>query len=198
MSLIRTSLIAIFAVFCVAGGISYAQESEMSAEEVAGMEAWKKAMTPGSEHAKLAEMAGEFKITVRTFQAPGVEPMISTGTASRKVIMGGRHLEEVIQSSFMGEAFTGRGVMGFNNVTGTWWSTWVDNMSTGVSIADGEWDWAERQGVFYGEYIDPLTKEIQETKAVITLLEGGDERMEMYMMTSTGSFKSMEILYERR
>jgi hypothetical protein len=178
--------------------MSHAQEAEMSADQAAAMEAWQQAMIPGAEHAKLADMAGEFTITVKTYEGPGTEPMVSTGTASRKMIMGGRHLQEIIRSEFMGQPFEGRGVVGFNNVTGTYWGTWIDNMSTGVTTNHGEWDFAKGEGVFYGEYIDPMTKEIMETKSVVTLLEGGDERMEMYMMTPTGSFKSMEIHFERR
>jgi hypothetical protein len=184
-------------VAALTGGTAVAQDAPaMSAEEKAAMEAFQRAGTPGKEHAKMEAMAGEYTITVTSYPAPGADPMVSRGTASRKMIMGGRHLEEIVRSSFMGQTFEGRGVTGFNNITGTWWGTWIDNMSTGVAVSHGSWDTGV--GIFFGEYIDPATKEIQETKTVVTMLEGGDERMEMFMLLPTGEFKSMEILYERR
>lgn len=97
----------------------------------------------------------------------------------------------------MGQPFEGRGLTGYNNVTGTWWGTWLDNMSTGIMTSDGEWDFEKGIGVFYGDYVDPMTKVIEETRGVVTKLEGGNELMEMFMITPTGEFKSMEILYER-
>ena len=196
----RTGRVMWCVLMCVVvATAALAQEApEMTAEQEAMMKAWQEAMTPGPQHAHMAEMVGEFKITVKTYNGPDAEPEVMTGTASRRMIMGGRYLEETVHSSYMGQPFEGRSVTGFNNVTGTWWGTWIDNMSTGIMTSHGEWNEDTGVGVFYGEYVDPMTKEIQETRTVVKQLEGGDELMESYMTTPTGEFKSMDILYERQ
>jgi len=197
-AIFRTAL-AVTAFSVLATGVSVAQESpEMSAKQQAMMKAWQASMTPGPEHAELAKMAGEFKMTVKSWMEPGGEPTVETATASRKMIMGGRYLEETVHGTVMGQPFEGRGLTGYNNVTGTWWGTWLDNMSTGIMTSDGEWDFEKGIGVFYGDYVDPMTKVIEETRGVVTKLDGGNELMEMFMITPTGEFKSMEILYERK
>ena len=189
----------VFVVLVFFSGLALAQEApEISAEEQAMMKAWRQAMTPGPQHAEMAKMVGEFNMTVKSYMEPGGEPDVTTGTASRKMIMGGRYLEETVTGTVMGEPFEGRGLTGYNNVTGKWWGIWLDNMSTGISLSDGEWDFEKGVGVFYGDYINPLTKEIEETRGLVTQLDGGDELMEMFMITPTGEYKSMEILYERK
>lgn len=196
--LFRTATV-LMAVAILTTGTTAAQEApEMSAEQQAMMKAWQEAMTPGPQHAEMAKMVGEFKMTVKSYMEPGGEPDVSTGTASRKMIMGGRYLEETVTGTVMGRPFEGRGLTGYNNVTGKWWGTWLDNMSTGINTSHGEWDFQKGVGVFYGDYVDPVTKIIAETRGVITRLDGGAELMEMYMIEPTGEFKSMEILYERR
>ena len=196
--LFRTATV-LMAVAILTTGTTVAQEApEMSAEQQAMMKAWQEAMTPGPQHAEMANMVGEFKMTVKSYMEPGGEPDVTTGTASRKMIMGGRYLEETVTGTVMGQPFEGRGLTGYNNVTGKWWGTWLDNMSTGINTSHGEWDFQKGVGVFYGDYVDPMTKIITETRGVITRLDDGAELMEMFMIEPTGEFKSMEILYERK
>jgi len=194
----RILVCAVVAVGFVSG-VALAQDTpEMTAEQKAEMEVWQKAMAPGPQHAALAEMAGEFKITVTSYMEPEAEPQVSSGTASRQMIMKGRILEETVSSSVMGQPFKGRGLTGYDNVAGQWGGSWIDSMSTGLMTTYGEWDEEEGIGTFHGEYIDPSSGMAQATRTVIHQLEGGNERMEMFMITSTGEYKSMEILYERQ
>ncbi len=196
-----TAWILVCAVVAVGfvSGVAVAEDTpEMTAEQKEEMEAWQKAMAPGPQHAALAEMVGDFKITVNSFMEPGGEPQVSSGTASRKMIMDGRILEETVSSSVMGQPFEGRGLTGYDNVAGQWWGSWIDSMSTGLMTTYGEWDEEEGIGTFHGEYIDPSTNMAQATRTVIHQLEGGNERMEMFMITPAGEYKSMEILYERQ
>jgi hypothetical protein len=55
----------------------------MSAEERAMMEAFQKAATPGPQHAALAKTAGEYQLSVTSWQAPGAPPTKDSGTATR-------------------------------------------------------------------------------------------------------------------
>lgn len=192
----RVAACALVMVTVVSGAVLAQDTPKKGAEDQAVMAAYQKAMTPGPQHAALAEMAGEFKITVTSYM--GAEPDVSTGTASRKMIMGGRYLEETVHGTAMGRPFEGRGLTGYDNVAGQWWGSWIDSMSTGLMTSYGVWDETTGIGTFHGEYIEPTTGEVQETRTVIHQYEGGDERMEMYMLTSAGEVKSMEILYKRQ
>ena len=66
--------------------------------------------------------------------------MEDTGTATRSVALGGRVLVEEVDSSMMGMPFTGHGMMGFDNVSGKYWSTWNDSMSIGIMVSEGTCD----------------------------------------------------------
>ena len=196
----RNTRFAVVAItLLVAAGAALAQDSAApSGDQQAIMEAYQRAATPGPQHAILAAMAGEFTLTLKSFNEPGAEPEVSTGTATRKMVLGGRYLEETVQASVMGQPFEGRGLTGYDNVTRTWWGAWIDSMSTGIMITSGSWDEEAGVGSFEGEYNDPVTGELQSSRSVIRRLPNGDELMEMYMTTAFGEAKAMEILYQRR
>jgi hypothetical protein len=190
---------AVLAMTLLAASVALTQDATTpSAEQQAMMEAYQRAATPGAQHAALAKMAGEFTLTLKMFNEPGAEPEVSAGTSSRRMILGGRYLEETVHSSVMGQAFEGRGLTGYDNVTRTWWGSWIDSMSTAIMITSGAWDEETGVGSFEGEFNDPVTGELQSSRSVIRRLPNGDELMEMYMTTAVGEVKSMEILYQRR
>jgi hypothetical protein len=195
----RNTGFAVVAITLLAAGAALAQDAATpSADQKAIMEAYQRAATPGPQHAFLAAMVGEFTLTLKSFNEPGVEPEVSTGTSTRKMVLGGRYLEETVHSSVMGQPFEGRGLTGYDNVTRTWWGAWFDSMSTGIMITSGVWDEEAGVGTFEGEYNDPVSGELQSSRSVIRRLPNGDEVMEMYMTTAFGEVKAMEILYQRR
>lgn len=199
MSKMARCALCVVSVLLTLVAVAVAQDAPaMTAEQQAMMEAWQRAMTPGPQHASMARMAGEYKLTVKMFMEPGGPPEVSTGKASRSMILGGRYLEETVHGTVMGQPFEGRSLTGYDNVTGRWWGTWVDNMSTGLMTSHGDWDEDAGVGTFWGEGTDPLTGEVQKSRTVVRRLDGGDELMEMYMATDAGEVKSMEILYERQ
>ena len=51
--------------------------------------------------------------------------------------LGGRFLEERVQSSFMGQPFSGIGYTGYDNVKKKYVSTWMDNMGTMIMVMEG-------------------------------------------------------------
>jgi len=173
------------------------QHGEMSAEEQAAMAAWQKAMTPGPQHAELASSAGDWDLALTMWMEPGAEPTKTTATATRTMLWD-RILVEDVQGDMMGMAFTGHGMTGYDNVTGEWWSTWMDNMSTGVMTSTGTWDEESGTATYWGESVDPMTGKPMKVRMVIT--PGADkETMVMYMTPEGGEeHKSMEIVYTRK
>jgi hypothetical protein len=195
----RKTQFAVVVMTLLATGVALAQdETTPSDEQTAIMEAYQRAAALGPQHAMLAGMAGEFRLTLRSFNEPGSEPAVSTGTSTRKMILGGRYLEETVHASVAGQPFEGRGLTGYDNVTRSWWGSWIDTMSTGIMITGGTWDEEAGVGTFEGEYNDPVTGELQSSRSVIRRLPNGDEQMEMYMTTAVGEVKALEILYQRK
>lgn len=171
---------------------------EMTPEQAAEMAAWQKAGTPGPEHEKLASMAGDWSIEVRMWMEPGAEPIVLPSTAHREMILGGRVLVEEVEGEFMGAPFAGHAMSGYDNVTGKWWGTWVDNQSTGVMVSEGTWDAEGKVGTYRMSHVDPTTGEVAETKGITRILSADHEVHEMWEERDGESFKSMELEYRRK
>lgn len=172
-------------------------QGEMSPEMAAMMQAWAKAMTPGEPHEMLASQAGTWKLTVKFWMEPGGEAQVSEATSVRQMIMGGRYLEEKVDGVSMGQPFQGHGITGYDNVSGEYWSTWIDNMSTGVMMLHGKADDTGKV-TYHGEISDPMTGGATKVKSV-WWAEGADkEHYEMYMSHGDEMVKSMEITSVRQ
>lgn len=179
---------------------AFAQETPppMTPEQQAMMEAYAKAGTPGAAHAALAKMTGDFKLTVKSWQAPGTEPMVEAGTATRRMILDGRVLVEETKSSMMGQPFTGHGLHGYDNVSGKHWSTWNDSMSTGLMVSEGDCD-DKGSCTFVGSWNDPVTKAKVTARMTTRWTDANTEVFEMYGPGPDGKeFKMMEIVYARQ
>ena len=178
-----------------AQGHEHGEMGEMTAEQVAAMEAYQRAATPGAQHAKLAEGVGSYKLTFKMWEAPGAEPQVSEGTAERTMTLGGRVLEERVSSTMMGMAFEGIGRTGYDNVTGRHWSTWTDNMSTGLFVMYGTVR-DDGTSTFEGDMADPVTGGTIRMR-IESRSEGDKEIAEFYHPGPDGrEMKGMEITYQ--
>lgn len=105
-------------------------EGDLSEPQRRVLEAWTSARTPGEAHDHLLRRVGEWDLTTRTWSEGSVEPQVSRATARRRMVLGGRYLEERVEAEVLDAPFQGFGVTGYDNVTRRWWSTWIDTMST--------------------------------------------------------------------
>ena len=110
-------LSVIFAVFFVAA-VRAGEPPKLTPEQQAEMEACQKAGTPGAPHAALASTTGNYDLDFKSWSEPGGAPMESTGKATRNMILDGRVLVEAVEAT----------MMGYDNVSGEYWSTWMDSM----------------------------------------------------------------------
>jgi hypothetical protein len=170
----------------------------MTPEMQAMMEAYQKAGTPGAEHKQLAAMAGTYDLTVKAWHTPGAAPTTDTGTATRKTILGDRVMVEEVSSQMMGQPYSGQGLHGFDNVTGKYWATWSDSMSTGLMVSEGSCD-ADMACTYTGSYHDPVSKQPQATRMTTRWTDKNTEVFEMYAPCPDGKeAKMMEITYKKR
>jgi hypothetical protein len=171
---------------------------KMSPEEAAMMEAYQKAGTPGDQHAALAKMAGTYDLSMKSWHSPGAPPTVEKGTATRRMVLEGRVMVEEVQSQMMGQPFTGQGLTGYDNVSGKWWSTWNDSMSTGLMVSEGTCD-DKGACTFTGSWNDPVTKGKVNARMTTRWTSPTVEVFEMYAPGPDGKeAKMMEITYTKR
>jgi hypothetical protein len=171
---------------------------KMSPEQAAMMEAYQKAGTPGPQHAALAKMAGTYDLKIRSWETPGAPPTEETGTSTRTMVLGGRVMAEEMHSKMHGQAFTGHGMQGYDNVSGKYWSTWNDSMSTGLMVSEGTCD-ASRSCKFSGTWNDPIRKGPVTSRMTTRWTSPTTEVFEMYGPGRDGKeMKMMEITYTKK
>jgi hypothetical protein len=201
MEMRNETLVLIVIIAAAIAAPVVAQEGEMpqmTPEQLAEMEAYMKAGALGPEHVKMAEHVGTFDVAVKSWMDPEGPPMESKGVAIRTLHMGGRVMHEEFSSDMMGMPFTGLSRSGYDNVSGTWWSTWTDSMSTGIMVSEGECD-DDFNCTYIGSYNDPI-KDGPVTHRYVAKLTSPDEQyFAMYGPGRDGTeIKMMEMVYIRR
>jgi hypothetical protein len=164
------------------------------------MAAWEAAAKPGKQHAWLAAQAGTYETSTKAWMpgaAPGAAPIESKGKVVRKAIHGGRVITEDFDGNMMGQAFTGHGMTGFDNVTGKYWTTWTDSMSTGLMSGTGDCD--EKGSCAFSVVInDALVKGPKTIRLATRWTNANEEVFEMFETDQDGrEAKTLEIAYKR-
>lgn len=171
---------------------------EMTPEQKAEMEVYMKAGAPGPEHKRLASTAGTYDVKMKNWHEPGGPATEETGTATRTMALDGRVLVEQFQGKMMGSPFTGHGMTGYDNVTGKYWSTWNDSMSTGLMVSEGTCD-AQMACTFTGSWNDAIKKAPVKTRMTTRWTNPTTEVFEMYGPDKKGAeMKMMEITYTKK
>jgi hypothetical protein len=170
----------------------------MTPEQMAEMEAYMKAGAPGAPHQALASGAGSYDLTIKSWHEPGGPATEETGTAIRTMALDGRVLIEELTSSVMGMPFTGHGMTGYDNVSGKYWSTWTDSMSTGLMVSEGTCD-AQNVCSFSGSWNDPITQGPVTMRMITRWPSPTTQILEMYGPGKDGKeMKMMEMTYTKR
>ncbi len=101
------------------------------------MEIYAKVGTPGAPHEMLAGLAGKWTTKTKAWMDSDQPPMEGTGTCEQKMLLGGRYLQQEYTGEMTGSPFTGINVIGYDNHTKKYVSTWIDSMSTGIYYFEG-------------------------------------------------------------
>lgn len=176
------------------------EETTMTVPDSATIaKAWQDYATPGEQHALLAKDNGIWEEDMTFWEHAGAEPSKMTMIAESKMIMGGKYQEMTHKGEFYGMPFEGKSTLGYNNAEGKYISTWIDNMSTGISVMKGTYDIPTKTYTLIGEVIDPVTKKPKTSKETLTIIDENTQKMEMYDIGYDGKeFKSMEITMKRK
>jgi hypothetical protein len=111
------------------------QEGKMDMQAM--MEVYTKLAAPGEPHKMLANLAGSWTTKTTAWMDPDKPPMEGTGTCEQKMLLDGRYLQQEYTGEMMGSPFTGVNLIGYDNHTKKYVSTWIDSMSTGIYYFEG-------------------------------------------------------------
>ncbi len=178
-----------------------ANDKEPHAAEGPNMEAMmvamEEAMKPGEHHRFLANMEGDWTFTNTMWMDSSQPPVSSEGKSKKTMIFGGRYLSDVTHGEAMGQPFEGHGLTAYDNTSGEFVGTWIDSMSTSITMLKGQRDGGTL--TMQGEYLDPMSKQTMKIRAVTRVIDN-DHLVFDYFMTMPGApeFKSMQIEYQRK
>jgi len=154
--------------------------------------------TPGVNHKHMEPFVGEWDGEIKMWFAPGTEPQTSTTKAVIRLDMDGRYLRANYTGDVQGLPFRGQSVWGYNNLRNEYESTWIDNMSSGITFSTGKSDGAGKVFTFNGEADDPMASKKVKQREVTTLVDSDSWKMEVYRPGPDGKeFKSMQIDFKR-
>ncbi len=161
-------------------------------------EIYEKVGTPGEPHKLLAKLEGSWTTRNRSWTGPDMPPAESVGTCERKMILNGHYLQEEYSGDMMGIPFTGVSIMGYNNHTKKYETTWCDSMSTGIFKFEGA---ASRDGKTITQecrFDDPVRGPAV-WRTVTRVKDDNTVEFEMYL-TPRGKKeeKMMEMTYSRK
>lgn len=107
---------------------------------------------PTQEHEILERKAGTWDASV---QMSGAADVIGKATFTAKLDHGGLWLVGDYRGDFMGEAFSGHEVTGFDSARGKYVSIWVDSWVDHAMYLEGDYDEAKHTLALWTEGPDP-------------------------------------------
>ena len=173
-------------------------EGESLAEQMAQ---WAKLNSKGPEHERFKDMLGSWQTSTKMWMAPGMEPMVSEGTAEFRLILDGRYIEQKYHCPSLGgpQGFEGLGLEGYDRTKKKYVSIWMDSMSTGIYISEGTVDPTGKIFTYFGRMDDPMTGQRDKVvKSIARIIDDDKVVFDMYDTLPDGTeFKNMEITYTR-
>jgi len=155
---------------------------------------------PGENHKLLNNHVGKWNGTMKWWMTPESKAMESKFASDAKWIYDGRYIQQTVEGEMMpGETFQGQSFIGYDNAEKKFWSTWMDNMSTGFMISKGTFDAAQKSFAFTSNMYCPLAKKEVTSRMTEKWTDNDHFTVEMYgPWYKTGKdYKMMEITYAR-
>ena len=159
-------------------------------------------------HKLLSSLDGswDYKIKFWMNPDPNAPPQESTGTATRKSIMGGRYctmdvsgkMQMPDETGKMKEImFKGMGIEGYDNVKKKFVASWIDNMGTGMEFSEGTYDPATKTFTYTME-MEPMPGMKTQVREVIKVADNNHMMLEWYENQGGQEKKTMEINYTKK
>lgn len=191
--------LALLAAFAVQAKDPQADKPpQLTAEQQAMMQAYEKAALPGEPHKQLAGMVGQWTTQQTVWWDPDTPPVKQQGSVTNTMELGGRHVRQEYSSQWMGKPFQGVGYTGYDNVTGQYYSAWMDSASTGLFVSYGSYDPASRTYTFKGQMADPARQgAMVPMRQTVRVTDHDHHVMDMFETRDGKEVKVMQIEYAR-
>lgn len=167
-----------------------------------GMARWMEVSAPGDQHKYLDRyFAGEWSTETHVWmEGPGSEPSVTQGTAESEWIMDGRFLRMESEGSMMDKPMRGLGITGFDRFRKHYIMYWIDNMSTTMYLATGNFDPSGMVLTMYGTMDEPMTGEVgKNVKFVTRIIDEEKHIFEIHdLVFGEENTKVVEIVYTRK
>ena len=189
----RSLLYAVFTAF-----ILLFSPSLLAQDQDEMMKKWMDYMTPGAMHEMLAKTVGEWTFVSKYWMDPSAPPTVSNGKSVNEMILGGRYLKSMNYSDVMGMPMEGLNILAYDKATNEFFSFWIDNMGTGMTMARGKYDEKTKLCSMKGTMVDPMSGKEVEYRQTMKFIDDNNQLMEMYMISDGKETKSMEITATRK
>ena len=174
------------------------QKREGKMDMDAMMKVYQKLATPGAPHKQLASLAGSWTTKTRAWMEPDKPPMEGTGICEQRMLLDGRYLQQEYTGEMMGSMFTGINVIGYDNYTKKYVSTWIDSMSTGIYCFEGTASANGKTITQKTSYNDPVRGPMV-WRSVVRIVDSNTLKYEMYLTPKRGKEeKMMEMTVSRK
>ncbi len=147
----------------------------------------------GPEHKLLRGTVGTWDCKIIMEGAPGE----SVGTSVSKMDLGGLWLVTEFEGDFGGLKFQGRGLDGYDQAKKKYVGIWVDSMSTGPVIMEGDYDAAKKTLTLTGEGPGPAGERVK-YKNITTHTDKDHQTFKMYSVEGDQETLTMTIEYSRK
>lgn len=161
------------------------------------MKAWQEAMTVSDNHKMLAKTNGTWTGEVTMWMADGAPAQTSTSTSVTESLYGGLYSQTKHSGDMMGMPFQGTSIMGYDNSKKEFFSTWIDNMGSGVMVMTGQ---MTGNTINLSGNVRCMNGQDATMREVFTMVDDDHMTMEMFGPDpATGKeYKNMEIKYTRK
>jgi hypothetical protein len=155
---------------------------------------------PGPEHKMLEALIGTWQAEVKMWMEPGQAPNVSTGTLTRKLILGGRFIHEDFKGKLLDDkTFHGIGTLGFDRAKRKYVAVWIDSVSTAIGMSKGDYDESARTWTFKHEDTCPITGKHLKMRDTLRIISPDQQEMDMYrQLGDEKEMKTMEIRLTRQ
>jgi hypothetical protein len=162
------------------------------------MKKWMDYMTPGDMHEMMAKSAGEWTYVSKWWDDPSAAPMVSEGHSVNEMMLGGRYLKSMSYGEAMGMPMEGINILAYDKAINEFFSFWIDNLGTGMTIARGKYDKKTKVCNMKGTMVDPMSSKEIEYRQTWKFIDDNHQVFEMYMNYNGKEVKNMELAFTRK
>ncbi len=153
--------------------------------------------TPGDMHKMMASWDGSWASQVKWWPAPDAPASEIQMKSVYKMINNGLIQQNTHEGEWNGMPFNGVGLTGYDNHRKIFWSTWYDNMSSGLMYCEGPWDEATKTISMKGKSTNPETKQFADFRETIKIVDENTQVLEQYFTIDGKETKAMEIMFRK-